>query len=107
MFSHRNLSHLHDVSGLGAFIFVCVKEIKRSLIEAFRVPVSEDSKGRLQVGDVRVNTDRSFHRDWVPQDGLCVLGVKGSLRCPWVIVDVNRLSHRFVLLRVASHGYFG
>lgn len=28
MFSHRNLSHLHDVSGLGAFIFVCVKEKK-------------------------------------------------------------------------------
>ena len=77
MFSHRNLSHLHDVSGLGAFIFGCVKGKKRSLIEAFRVPISEDSKGRLHAGDVRVNTDRSVHRNCVPQDSLCVLGVKG------------------------------
>lgn len=53
MFSNRNLSHLHDVSGLGAFIFVCMKGKKRSLIEAFRVPISEDSKGRPHAGEVR------------------------------------------------------
>lgn len=54
MFSNRNLSHLHDVSGLGAFIFVCMKGKKKlSLIEAFRVPISEDSKGRPHAGEVR------------------------------------------------------
>lgn len=35
-------------------LFLCVwREKKRSLIEAFRVPVSEDSKGRPHVGEVR------------------------------------------------------
>lgn len=36
MFSNRNLSHLHDVSGLGAFIFVCMKGKKTIINRSFQ-----------------------------------------------------------------------